>query len=105
LAEEIRQAETQKVLNKMGELSADTRETLEGLTQAIINKLLHVPLMVLKQEANSSNGSLYVEAIRKLFNLDREIPTRYRPKDQITNEPITQPKEFEKEGEKDSGHS
>ncbi|MCI0526300.1 MAG: hypothetical protein L0Y56_02430, partial [Nitrospira sp.] len=81
MAEEIRQAETQRILNKLGELPSGARETLEGLTQAIINKLLHAPLMVLKQEANSSNGSLYVETIRKLFNLDRDIPTRYRPKD------------------------
>jgi glutamyl-tRNA reductase len=81
MAEEIRQAETQRILNRLGELPSNARETLEALTQAIVNKLLHAPLMVLKQEANSSNGSLYVEAIRKLFNLDREIPTRYRPKD------------------------
>jgi glutamyl-tRNA reductase len=81
MAEEIRQAETQRILNRLGELPSDARETLEGLTQAIVNKLLHAPLMVLKQEANSSNGSLYVETIRKLFNLDRGIPTRYRPKD------------------------
>jgi glutamyl-tRNA reductase len=105
MAEEIRQTETQKVLNKMGELPAGTRETLEGLTQAIINKLLHAPLMVLKQKANSSNGSLYVETIRKLFNLDQEIPTRYHPKDRTTDEPITHSKDFEKEGEGDSSHS
>jgi glutamyl-tRNA reductase len=81
MAEEIRQAETQRILNRLEELPSDARKTLEGLTQAIVNKLLHAPLMVLKQEANSSNGSLYVETIRKLFNLDQEIPTRYRPKD------------------------
>jgi len=101
MAEEIRQAETQKILNKMSELPSGTREILECLTQAIINKLLHVPLMILKQEANSSNGRLYVETIRKLFNLDREIPTRYLPKDRTTEEAITRPKDSEREEEED----
>lgn len=103
MAEEIRQAETQRILNKLGELPAGTRETLEGLTQAVVNKLLHAPLMVLKQEANSSNGSLYVETIRKLFNLDREIPTRYRPKDRA-DEAVTDAKEPEENEEPRPDH-
>jgi glutamyl-tRNA reductase len=103
LAEQIRRGETQKVLNKMGELPESARETLDGLTQSIINKLLHTPLMVLKQEASSSSGSLYVETIRKLFNLDLEIPTRSHSKERITDEAILHPKDQKREeGEDDS---
>jgi glutamyl-tRNA reductase len=104
MAEEIRQVEMQRMLNRMGEVPARTRETLEGLTQAIVNKLLHVPLMVLKDEANSSNGSLYLETIRRLFNLDRELPTRYRPKDRLTEKPMTYPKDPEGEPGTDPDH-
>ena len=104
MAEEIRQVEMQRMLNRMGEAPAGTRETLEGLTQAIVNKLLHVPLMVLKHEANSSNGSLYLETIRRLFNLDRELPTRYRPKDRSTEKPMTYPKDPEGEPGTDPDH-
>lgn len=104
MAEEIRQAEMQRVLNKMGQVPSNTRETLENLTHSIVNKLLHVPLTVLKQEAHSSCGSLYVDTIRRLFNLDRELSTRHRSKDPETADTLAQPKEAEGEEGKAPSH-
>jgi glutamyl-tRNA reductase len=103
MAEEIRQVEVQRTIHKMGDVSSNTRETIEGLTQAIVNKLLHAPLMILKNEANSTNGSLYIETIRRIFNLDRELPTRYRPKDRSadsTLEPLKGPEAGQEEDPK-----
>ena len=79
-AEEIRRGEIERTLSKWENLTPQQRESLEALTGSIINKLLHSPLVVLKEEAHSSNGNLYIDAARRLFNLDGE-PTRCRPKD------------------------
>jgi glutamyl-tRNA reductase len=73
-AEEIRRMELNKFLSKLGELTPEQRETVEGLAASIINKLLHSPLVVLKDEARSENGALYAEAVRRLFNLDKDLP-------------------------------
>ena len=71
-ADEIRTGELEKFRGKLNDLDPAQWETIEALTGAIINKLLHVPLVVLKNEANSSNGSMYVETTRKLFDLDKK---------------------------------
>ena len=77
-AEEIRRGEIERTVSKWENLTPQERESLEALTGSIINKLLHSPLVVLKEEAHSSNGNLYIEAARRLFNLDGES-TRCRP--------------------------
>ena len=73
-AEDIRRMEVAKFLAKLGELTPEQRETVEGLAASVINKLLHSPLVVLKDEARSENGALYAEAVRRLFNLDKDLP-------------------------------
>jgi glutamyl-tRNA reductase len=78
-AEEIRKGEMEKVLSKWEALTVEQRGALEALTGSIINKLLHAPLAVLKQEADSSEGSMYLEAIRRLFNLDGDLKQCRRP--------------------------
>ncbi|MFQ5596965.1 MAG: glutamyl-tRNA reductase [Nitrospiria bacterium] len=69
-AEAIRLAELEKVIGKMGDLSPAQRQALEGLTNAIVNKLLHTPLTVLKEEVHSSNGKMILDTTRKLFDLE-----------------------------------
>ncbi len=69
-AETIRQAELEKAAGKMGDLNPAQREVLERLTASIVNKLLHKPLTVLKEEVNSTNGNMMLEATRKLFDLE-----------------------------------
>lgn len=72
--EEIRKAELEKTLSKLKDISDEERRSIEGLTNSIINKILHAPLVALKNRSNSSEGSLYVEVARRLFNLDRDLP-------------------------------
>ena len=44
------------------------------MSQAIVNKLLHAPLVVLKQAASSKDeGDVTISVARKLFNLDKEL--------------------------------
>ena len=71
--EAIRKGEVEKILGQGGDISSHQKEALESLSNAIVNKLLHNPLVVLKEEAHSSNGSLFVEAARRLFHLDEDV--------------------------------
>ena len=66
-AEEIRTAELAKV-----RVSDDERRTLESVTAQILNKLLHLPTVRMKEAAVSANGALYADAVKHLFGLDDE---------------------------------
>lgn len=70
-AEKIRQAELRKVTGKLGDLTPEQLQILEALTTSIVNKLLHKPLTVLKEEVHSTNGNIILETTRKLFDLEQ----------------------------------
>jgi len=67
-AEEIRAAE----LAKLGRLSDNERRTVELATAQILNKLLHLPTVRLKQAAAAAEGATYADAVRHLFGLDED---------------------------------
>jgi glutamyl-tRNA reductase len=67
-AEEIRVAE----LAKLGRLSEHERRTLESVTAQILNKLLHLPTVRMKQAAAAAEGASYAAAVRHLFGLEEE---------------------------------
>ncbi|HZU20175.1 MAG TPA: glutamyl-tRNA reductase [Gaiellaceae bacterium] len=66
-AEEIRTAELAKV-----RVSDDERRTLESVTSQILNKLLHLPTVRMKEAAVSADGAVYADAVRHLFGLEEE---------------------------------
>ena len=66
-AEEIRSAELAKV-----RVSDDERRTLESVTAQILNKLLHLPTVRMKEAAVSADGALYADAVKHLFGLEEE---------------------------------
>jgi len=72
-AEMIRQAELEKMQNKLGDLTQTQREALDGLTASIVKKILHNPLTVLKKEVHSTNGNMILETTRKLFDLEEML--------------------------------
>jgi glutamyl-tRNA reductase len=67
-AEEIRSAE----LAKLGSLSERERRTVESVTTQILNKLLHLPTVRMKQAAAAAEGATYADAVRHLFGLEEE---------------------------------
>jgi glutamyl-tRNA reductase len=69
-AEEIRTTE----LAKLGELPDDERRTLEAVTVQILNKLLHLPTVRMKEAAAGADGARYTEAVRHLFGLEEDKP-------------------------------
>jgi glutamyl-tRNA reductase len=67
--EEIRKRELEKTLALHPDLSDKERKSLEALTSAIINKILHEPLTLLKRTNGESSADLYLDAIQALFQL------------------------------------
>jgi glutamyl-tRNA reductase len=71
-AEEIRAAELAKAEGRLGELSESERRTVESVTAQIVNKLLHLPTVRMKQAAAAAEGAVYADAVRHLFGLGEE---------------------------------
>ena len=65
----IAQAEIKKTLQS-NKFSDSGVEALNKMTAALINKILHDPTIFLKKNGMLSDRSHYIDAVRKLFNLD-----------------------------------
>jgi glutamyl-tRNA reductase len=70
-AETIRSGELAKAESRLEGLSESERRTVESITTQIVNKLLHVPIVRMK-EAAATEGTGYVEVARHLFGLAEE---------------------------------
>jgi glutamyl-tRNA reductase len=66
-AEEIRAAELDRA-----KLSGAERRAAESVTAAVLNKLLHLPTIRMKQAAAAADGVIYADAVRHLFGLEDE---------------------------------
>ena len=71
-AEEIREAELRKADPLLGRLDESQRRAVETVTAQIVNKLLHLPTVRMKEAAAAADGVLYAEAVRHLFGLGEE---------------------------------
>jgi glutamyl-tRNA reductase len=71
-AEEIREAELRKAEPVLGRLDESQRSAVESLTAQIVNKLLHLPTVRMKQAAAAADGVIYADAVRHLFGLEDE---------------------------------
>jgi glutamyl-tRNA reductase len=69
-ASTICQTEIKKSLGHMGPLSEEQEQALEVLTQSIVNKLLHDPIMYLKNNHHRKRSRQELDLIRRIFNLD-----------------------------------
>jgi glutamyl-tRNA reductase len=67
--EKIRKQELEKTLSLHPHFSDRERQSLEALTSAIINKILHEPVTLLKQRGQDGVSDLYLEALQNLFKL------------------------------------
>ena len=66
-AEEIRETELDRA-----KLSGAERRAAESVTAAVLNKLLHLPTIRMKQAAAAADGVIYADAVRHLFGLEDE---------------------------------
>jgi glutamyl-tRNA reductase len=73
--DDIKQAELDKTLTRLANLSVQERELVEAMASSIVNKLIHNTMVTLKAEVNSSEGAAFVEAARRFFGLsDPALP-------------------------------
>jgi glutamyl-tRNA reductase len=66
-AEQIRDAELRRA-----KLNDAERRAAESVTAAVLNKLLHLPTIRMKQAATAADGVIYADAVRHLFGLEDE---------------------------------
>jgi glutamyl-tRNA reductase len=78
-AEIIRQAEMDKTLRHLPDLTEVERNHIEAMTQALVKKLLHAPTNRLRAEAASPRASEYAALARTLFNLSDTSPAADQP--------------------------
>ncbi len=71
-AETIRQAELEKTLRRMPDLTDAERERIEAMTQALVKKLLEAPTQRLRAEAVCPHAPEYAAVTRALFDLPGE---------------------------------
>lgn len=77
--EAIRQAELERTLKVFGDTLTDKqKKSLEAMSQAIVNKILHKPTLFLKQLSDNPDLDISIDAMRQMFGL---------PDDQNPEEP------------------
>jgi glutamyl-tRNA reductase len=76
-AEGIRAAELERARGRLERLSEAERAAVESITAQIVNKLLHVPTVRMKEAAAGADGAVYAEALRHLFGLDDAASRRH----------------------------
>ncbi|HEX7152966.1 MAG TPA: glutamyl-tRNA reductase [Thermoanaerobaculia bacterium] len=68
--EEIRGAELEKCLRKLGPMTAEQRATVEMFSTQLVNKILHYPILQLKEAADEPHERESLRrTIRKIFGL------------------------------------
>lgn len=71
--EEIRRGELEKSLStSLKGLSEKERKALEDMTSAMIGKILHAPITRLKKQPEDQDEELYIEALKRLFDLEEK---------------------------------
>lgn len=69
-AETIRRNEIRKTFAQLPNLSDKEKETIEILTESIIKKFLHDPIVFLKKKAQRDAQAVYMDFAQQLFNLN-----------------------------------
>src|SRR5439155_2660217 len=69
LAEEIRESELERARSRLERLSDAERRAVEAVTSRIVDKLLHVPTVKMKEAAAGADGAAYADVLRHLFGL------------------------------------
>jgi glutamyl-tRNA reductase len=92
--EEIRRGELERLGNRLSDLTDEQRARVDMLTTSIVNKILHVPTVKMKEVAGRDQCYLYVDAVRTLFDLDTEDGGEEPPAEASANDaggPATPP--------------
>lgn len=71
--ESIADAETEKSLTRLSALSPEEIDAVRRLTRSVARKIMHDPVLFLKNTGSHRNDTHYLSIARHLFNLDPEF--------------------------------
>ncbi|MCL5275134.1 MAG: glutamyl-tRNA reductase [Chloroflexi bacterium] len=80
-AEDIRRRELERALRHLPGLDDEARDYIQGMTRALVNKLLHEPTTRLRAAANDDQAAEYAQSIRYLFGLHGSEPGPFTDRD------------------------
>jgi glutamyl-tRNA reductase len=69
--EQIRQGEVAKTLARLPDASPETRASIDALSSAIVNKILHAPTVKLRETSRVGRGRRWAVLVSHLFGLGR----------------------------------
>jgi glutamyl-tRNA reductase len=69
--EGIRAAELRRALARVPDATAETRDAMEALSSAIVNKILHAPVTKLRESSRAGMGRSWTAFVQELFGLGR----------------------------------
>ncbi|HEY2207592.1 MAG TPA: glutamyl-tRNA reductase [Pseudonocardia sp.] len=73
-AAEVVDAELLRMTGRLPDLEPEVRDELAHTVRRVVDKLLHMPTVRVKQLAEAPGGDTYAEALRELFGLDPQAP-------------------------------
>ncbi len=73
-AERIRREEIRRTFGPLDSLSEEQIDALQVLTQSIVNKLLHDPILFIKRTSTRKQKDVYLDVALRLFSLDADEP-------------------------------
>ena len=68
-ADAIRRSEVERTLGRLTSLRPEDRQLIDVMTGSIVRRLLHGPVVALKDRADAANGSELAQLARELFGL------------------------------------
>ncbi len=69
--EAIRRGEVEKALLNFPNADPQMRKAIDALSQSIVNKIVHTPIVKLRESSRSGRGRGWTEMVRELFGLGR----------------------------------
>ncbi|PYP77378.1 MAG: glutamyl-tRNA reductase [Gemmatimonadetes bacterium] len=69
--DQVRATELERALRRLAHLSPEDRGEIEHFSQTLLNKFLHQPTLALKEAAQAGRGYGLLEALKRLFGLER----------------------------------
>lgn len=86
--DELRRRELEKTFGNLKDLTGRQRKSIEAMSNALLNKIMHRPIELLKNGQGDNRGEDYVDAVRALFELPEPDPdeTEIKPLDSESQE-------------------
>ena len=70
-SQQLQETELRRWQSRLEQLTPEDREAVIGLLRGYGNKLLHDPLVQIREFANSEGGYMHLDTVRRLFDLDQ----------------------------------